>query len=56
MTFAVNKKYSKSTIKTPIKSAKICLKITETSKQYARHCCGIPVVTFGQVPHLMQCF
>ena len=40
----LNKYYSKSTIKVPRKSAKICPKLTKTSKQHDRHCCGILVV------------
>ena len=42
--FTINKQYSKSTIKVPRKSAKICPKLTKTFKQHDRHCCGIPVV------------
>ena len=33
----------KSTIRVQRKSAKICPKLTKTSKQHDRHCCGIPV-------------
>ena len=33
-----------STIKVPRKNAKICPKLTKTSKRHDRHCCGIPVV------------
>ena len=40
----LNKYYSKSTIKVPRKSAKICPKLTKTSKRHDRYCCGIPVV------------
>ena len=31
-------------MKVPRKSAKICSKLTKTSKRHDRHCCGIPVV------------
>ena len=33
-----------STMKAPRKSAKICPKLTKTSKQHDRHCCNAPVV------------
>ena len=36
--------FQKSTIKLSNKSAKICSKLTKTSKRHDRHCCGIPVV------------
>ena len=42
--FTINKQYSKSTIKVPRKSAKICPKLIKTSKRHDRHCRGIPVV------------
>ena len=51
-----NKGYSESTIKAPGNSVKICPKLTKTSKQNDRLCCGIPAVKFGQVPHPMQYF
>ena len=56
MTFTINKECSKLTIKARRNSAKTCPKLTKTSKQYDRHCCGIPAVKFVQVPHPMQCF
>ena len=37
-------------------NGKSCPKLPKTSKQHDRHCCDIPVVKFGQVPHQMQCF
>ena len=43
MTFAINKQYSKSTIKKTRNSAKICLTLTKNSKRHDRNCCGIPV-------------
>ena len=51
MTFKINKEYSKSTIKARRNSAKICTKLTKTSKRQDKHCCGILVVKFGQVSH-----
>ena len=56
MTFTINKECSKWTIKVRRNSAKTCPKLTKTSKQYDRHCCGIPAVKFAQVPHPVQCF
>ena len=56
MTFTKNKEYSKSMIKAPRNSAKTCPKLIRTSKQYRKFCSGIPVVKFGQVPHLEQTF
>ena len=44
MTFTINKEYSISTIKAPRNSAKICPKLTKTSKRHARHCFGIVAV------------
>ena len=44
MTFTINKQYSKSTIQAPRNSAKICLKLSKTSKRHDRNCCGIPVI------------
>ena len=44
MTFKINKEYSKSTIKAPRNSAKICTKLTKTSKRQDKHCHGILVV------------
>ena len=34
----------KANNKSTKKSAKICAKLTKTSKRHDRHCCGIPVV------------
>ena len=39
MTFTINKKYSKSTIKAPRNSAKTSIKLTKTSKRHDRHDC-----------------
>ena len=51
MKFTINKEYSKSIIKAARNSEKTCQKFTKTSKRNDRHCFGIPVVKFGQVPH-----
>ena len=51
-----NKEYSKSTIKAPRNSAKTCPKLSKILKEHDRHCCGIPVVEFRQVPYPMKSF
>ena len=56
MTFTINKEYSKLTIKASTNSAKTSSKLTKTSQRDDRHCRGIPVIKFGQVPHAIQCF
>ena len=56
MTFTINKEYSKSTTQAPRNSAKICPKLTKSSKRHDKHCCGIPVVKLGQVPYQLQYF
>ena len=55
MKFKINKKYSKSIIKAPKNSVKISQKLSKTSKQNGRYCCGIRAIKFGQIPHPMQC-
>ena len=51
MTPTINKKYWKLKIKAPRISAKTFPNLTKTSK---RHCCGIIVAKFRQVPHPMH--